>query len=403
LDVLLSGGLSTSFSSLKANLFLSLAVATTGVCLPIGLSFSLLHLVNATALQAFAAGAALCSTSLGTTFTVLKTSDLTKTRLGVVLASAAMMDDVVGLVMVQIISNLKPGGTALSATTVIRPIFLSLAFAIVVPLCCRLIVLPGWRRLESSKSLKGFKQVLRRQTTAFVIHTSLLLGFVTGASYAGTSNLFAAYLAGTVISWWDTVDAPTAGQRQLSSALSADTTMQDNVPRNCAGPEEGERTETLQQEMDCQVPSKGPLTCDTISESPIFNRAPSGVLRASSKATQTVSKTAGMMLQVFSTTGVAVYEQYYLVLVERILKPLFFVGPTQEPPLPLHMLSSASGLHRFFDPHLPNVPRPGDLARNCLCLSHGHWQVVLRSLACPLRHQIHISLTPQGQQRQNQT
>lgn len=56
----------------------------------------LVVLANATPLQAFAAGAALCSTSLGTTFTVMQTSGLSATRMGVVLTSAAMMDDVVG-------------------------------------------------------------------------------------------------------------------------------------------------------------------------------------------------------------------------------------------------------------------------------------------------------------------
>ena len=91
-----AGGLLTSFKALKANLLLSAGVALTGIALPIALSFCLLPLTGATLLEAFAAGAALCSTSLGTTFTVLSTSGLVATRLGVVLSSAAMMDDVVG-------------------------------------------------------------------------------------------------------------------------------------------------------------------------------------------------------------------------------------------------------------------------------------------------------------------
>jgi hypothetical protein len=240
-----------------------------------------------------------------------------------------MMDDVVGLVMVQIISNLKPSSTAISATTVVRPIFVSLAFAIIVPLCCRLIVLPAWRRLRYSKSLEEFKQVLQRRPMMFLIHTGILLGFVAGASYAGASNLFAAYLAGILISWWDTVDAPPSGQPQSPLALVADTILQDNMPRNSAGPEEGERTETLQQEMNCQVPLEESLPCDTISKAQILNRPPSVAPRTSSKATQTISVPAGMMQQESVTTAMAMYEQCYLALVERILKPLFFVGPSQ--------------------------------------------------------------------------
>ena len=85
-----------SFKSLKANLWLSSLVALTGIALPIGLSYILMLVTGATPLQAFAAGAALCSTSLGTTFTVMQVSGLVVTRMGVVLTSAAMMDDVVG-------------------------------------------------------------------------------------------------------------------------------------------------------------------------------------------------------------------------------------------------------------------------------------------------------------------
>ncbi|OAA52913.1 Cation/H+ exchanger [Cordyceps fumosorosea ARSEF 2679] len=114
------GGLSTSLPSLKANLFLSSWVAMTGIVFPIGLSFVLRYSFEATPLQCFAAGAALSSTSLGTTFTVLSTSGLARSRLGVVLTSAAMMDDVIGLVMVQIISNLGQNSSSFDSKVVRR-------------------------------------------------------------------------------------------------------------------------------------------------------------------------------------------------------------------------------------------------------------------------------------------
>ncbi|EYB34480.1 hypothetical protein FG05_01995 [Fusarium graminearum] len=198
------GGLSTSFKSLKANLGLSSAVATTGILLPIGFSFAVMSMLDATPLQAFAAGAALCSTSLGTTFTILGTSGLSSTRLGVVLTSAAMMDDVVGLIMVQVISNL--GSDSFDAVTVVRPIAVSLAFAIVIPILCRFIVVPATIRLSSyrvANPSSRISKVVDMNQTAFVIHTGYLLGVVIGATFAGTSSLLAAYIAGATISWWD--------------------------------------------------------------------------------------------------------------------------------------------------------------------------------------------------------
>jgi hypothetical protein len=164
------------------------------------------------------------------------------------------MDDVVGLVMVQIISNLRPGGTAVHATTVARPIFASLAFAIVVPLCCRFVVLPGWRCIESSQSLKALKQVLLLREAVAIAHTTLLLGFVTAATFAGASNLFAAYLAGTLISWWDTVDASSTRLWRQSPAIPANNTSPRKAPRKYAGPEGSERAKYVQQETAFAVP-----------------------------------------------------------------------------------------------------------------------------------------------------
>ncbi|KAL7765392.1 hypothetical protein ACKLNR_003308 [Fusarium oxysporum f. sp. zingiberi] len=172
---------------------------------------------NATPLQAFASGAALCSTSLGTTFTILGTSGLSATRLGVVLTSAAMMDDVIGLIMVQVISNL--GGDAFDAITVVRPVVVSLGFAIIIPVLCRFIVLPLTVRLNAFRKANPtsrISKVFGMSQTAFVIHTAYLLGIVIGATFAGTSSLLAAYIAGATISWWDS-DVPHLEARETDT------------------------------------------------------------------------------------------------------------------------------------------------------------------------------------------
>ncbi|KAF9773937.1 hypothetical protein IL306_008150 [Fusarium sp. DS 682] len=217
------GGLSTSFRSLKANLGLSSIVATTGILLPIGLSFAVMPMLNATPLQAFAAGAALCSTSLGTTFTILGTSGLSATRLGVVLTSAAMMDDVIGLIMVQVISNL--GGDAFDAITVVRPVLVSLAFAIIIPILCRFVVLPLTVRLNAFRQANPSSKISKIfgvSQTAFVIHTAYLLGIVIGATFAGTSSLLAAYIAGATISWWDS-DVPHVEIQETNSNVTEES------------------------------------------------------------------------------------------------------------------------------------------------------------------------------------
>lgn len=98
--------------------------------------------MSATPLQSFAAGAALSATSLGTTFTILSTTQLTTTRLGTVTTSAAMLDDVVGLVMVQIISNLGGSATSFTTVTVIRPVLIFIGFAVGLLLLCAFCLQP---------------------------------------------------------------------------------------------------------------------------------------------------------------------------------------------------------------------------------------------------------------------
>lgn len=277
--IVYEGGLSTNFKSLKANILLSTGVAVTGIAAPMGLSFVLRPMVGASPLQAFAAGAALCSTSLGTTFTILGTSGLSSTRLGVVLTSAAMMDDVVGLIMVQVISNL--GGDNFNAVTVVRPVVVSLGFAIVAPLVCRFIVQPGTLHLNTRREkAKGGKvdRLLTLQHMPFAIHTIVLLALIIGGTYAGTSGLFAAYIAGAAISWWDSelphpepLAVPDAGV--LASSSPDSRKDNEGADANQAGPQ------------------------------------PVAVPSSSSQ-----------------TSGLDVYGAYYGTVVEHLLKPMFFVS-----------------------------------------------------------------------------
>ncbi|KAF2488601.1 Sodium/hydrogen exchanger [Lophium mytilinum] len=303
------GGLSTSFKSLKANFFLSIVVAITGITLPIALSFPLQGLAGASPLQAFAAGAALCSTSLGTTFTILSTSGLAATRLGVVLSSAAMMDDVVGLVMVQVISNLGGSATTIAPATIIRPILVSLAFAAMVPLACRFILKPATLlcNRHRERHLGGMaERVFCLRHTAFILHSAVLLALVTGASYAGTSNLFAAYIAGAVVSWWDDeLPHPSHGGR---TAMAADPTPSEN---QTTSPEPTMPPQRAQQSDDSVRPQQ-----DSEPET-----AQSGKRETEGEKQRRRPSTPRKL-----TTGAQVYAAYYHQAVARILKPFFFAS-----------------------------------------------------------------------------
>ena len=116
-----------------------------------------------------------------------------------------MLDDVVGLIMVQVISNLATLSTWLSSITVVRPILVFIGLVITI-MACYFLVLRSimWLNGKCESSPTGVLQrLVTRGGTVFLIHTAILVGLVTSATYAGTSNLFAAYLAGASINWWD--------------------------------------------------------------------------------------------------------------------------------------------------------------------------------------------------------
>lgn len=200
------GGLSTLLSDLVSSFTLSFLVALTGILTPIALSFLLIPF-GASPLQCFSAGASLSATSLGTAFATLSSSGLLNTNVGVVLTSAAMFDDVIGLVMLQVVTELSTGqGTASDyGKTIGRALGASVGLVLVVFLICRLVIrslyIPINSWLRSSKRSQLVKSIFTGAYFHLIAHTVLLLALVVAGSYAGTSTLLAAFVAGIVVRW----------------------------------------------------------------------------------------------------------------------------------------------------------------------------------------------------------
>lgn len=318
---LLKGGLSTSLSDLISSLTLSLLVATTGILLPIGFSFLLIPF-GASPLQCFSAGASLSATSLGTAFATLSSSGLLNTDVGTLLTSAAMLDDVIGLVMLQVVTELSTGqGTASNySRTIGRALGASVGLVLVVVIICRLILRPLYKPITSwlwsptrSRILTG---ALGGVYSSLVAHTAILLILVVAGSYAGTSTLLAAFIAGTVVRWWGDVVIPH---------------------------EDGASNDELE---DSRV-------------NPPVRRAPQ--------------------------TGLQVYERFYGLSTQQILKPFFFVSSITPPRVKdfslLHF--GLLGVNWILDTDKPNVPRNNCLERTCVCITDVPGKDGYGSMACP--------------------
>jgi hypothetical protein len=126
------------------------------------------------------------------------------------------------------------------------------------------------------------EEICGAEYLSLVAHTVILLAMISAASFAGTSSLFAAWIAGVSISWWD-------GQ-----------SMQ--APR---------RT----------VPSEGVAV--TSPESQVM--PPLDSLHTPGARSQSPISCHGSFAATVSPTGIAIFKSYYYPAVHRVLLPFFFV------------------------------------------------------------------------------
>ena len=223
-----------------------------------------------------------------------------------------MMDDVVGLVLVQVISKLGSDSSSIHPITVVRPIVVSVGLVLFVLLTCRYLVKPVSSLIRGRDS-SAMMRIIRRQPdeAMLTVHTILLFGLVAAASYAGTSNLFAAYLSGASISWCDT-----------------EVAQRDQVGKN-------ERIETVQSTTTSSVQQAGHNE-RLFAENEKLNTPAHGKDTGKQLDTHAVADTlsfqepAGQHLEIeqagSSLRGASIYKKYIQQPVATILKAFFFVS-----------------------------------------------------------------------------
>lgn len=81
--------------------------------------------------------------------------------------------------------------------------------------------------------------------TTLLAHVALLFGTVAAASYAGTSNLFAAYLAGAPISWYYSEEAQSSNANATERIETTQITVIRGVQQ--AALEDGDTTRNEEQ------------------------------------------------------------------------------------------------------------------------------------------------------------
>ncbi|KAI9798512.1 MAG: hypothetical protein M1833_004779 [Piccolia ochrophora] len=150
------------------------------------------------------------------------------------------------------------------------------------------------------------RRLLSKIHWALLCHLVILYGLVSGAVYAGTSALLASYLAGGLISWWDSLssqkDIPSHGFNSPgATALS-----------NGLGQVRHEDSAT--RDLPHQGIDPAPKTCSN-TEAKAGTTDVDALLH---EKQQIISKN--------EASGARVHEKYLFPVVQRILKPFFFAS-----------------------------------------------------------------------------
>jgi Kef-type K+ transport system membrane component KefB len=199
--LLFTVGLETRFSDLSKVGRTSLWVASLGVAVPFGLGFALVMGLYGAFSEAMFVGAAMVATSVGITARVLSDLKMTEAAESRVILGAAVIDDVMGMMVLTVVSAMA-GGTFSLADTVVT-LVLAVGFVVAAMLLGGRIVraLTGTR----AKEVYGVKiplagkdrlSALRHKNAPFVFALIMCFGLSALANYLGLAAIIGAFVAG---------------------------------------------------------------------------------------------------------------------------------------------------------------------------------------------------------------
>lgn len=181
-------GLETDLGELARVGAPALAVALAGMVLPFAGGYAVTLALGHATLTATFVGAALTATSIGITARVLSELQVLATREGQIILGAAVVDDVLGLVMLAIVSKIAGGGQ-IGAATIVKSAALAIGFLVIA----LVVGIPLGRWLIGVVERANVRGVLGAMSVAF----ALLVAW--GAKAAESAPIVGAFAAGMAL------------------------------------------------------------------------------------------------------------------------------------------------------------------------------------------------------------
>ncbi len=166
----------------------ALAVALAGMILPFAGGYALTRALGYPTITAIFVGAALTATSIGITARILSELSALKTPEGQIILGAAVIDDVLGLVILAIVSKLAQTGT-LSTLAALKSTGLAIGFLLVAVV----VGMPLGKRLVHIVGRTSVRGMLGAVAVAFAVFVAW------GAKKAESAPIVGAFAAGLVL------------------------------------------------------------------------------------------------------------------------------------------------------------------------------------------------------------
>lgn len=197
--LVMEGGLSVDVPSLRRVGVVACLIAVAGTTLPIALGTAFMVAAGFDATTGVVAGTALSSTSIGMATRLMATFDELSTPLGALVCVAAMVDDVLSLVILAIISEGLGGksdasdasnAASASALAAAKPALVSVAVVAVAALFLRAV--PAAMRLATRHVVPP----AHRDAFALAAMLALTLASTVASGAAGSTHLLGAFAGG---------------------------------------------------------------------------------------------------------------------------------------------------------------------------------------------------------------
>jgi Kef-type K+ transport system membrane component KefB len=167
----------------------ALLVAIAGVIVPFSMGWGIMRLWGEPQLESVFTGAAMVATSVGITAQVLAARGLLSTRAARVILAAAVVDDVLGLIVLALVSDMAKGSVQ----------YLNVAITGVVALGFTAFVAKFGTRM-AKQVIPRVNAKMRAAESEFTLAMTLLFGLSVLAVYAGVAAIIGAFLAGMALS-----------------------------------------------------------------------------------------------------------------------------------------------------------------------------------------------------------